>query len=289
MTRSPPRNSARQGDHRWSDGPRRPHSGAGGGTRGGREPGPPPRDELPDESKPHWLWGLHAARAALANPQRQVLRVFATRNAALDLAPEIQSRPDFELLDPDAISGQLPPGAVHQGLAVFVAPLDSSDLSEACAPPKGLVAVLDQVTDPQNVGAIFRSAAAFGARAVVMQDRKSPPLTGALAKAAVGAVDIVAHVRVVNVARAVEALAGWGYLTVGLSGDADAELSDVLDGRPVALVLGSEGKGLRPGVAQACAVTARIPIGARMESLNVSNAAAIAFYEAARSFRKRSE
>lgn len=278
MTRPPLRNSARLSDGRWAAGP--------AGTRRADAPPRLGRADPLDETRPHWIWGLHAARAALANPRRRVLRVFASRNVSLDLDPAVRARADYEMLDPDAISGQLPHGAVHQGLAVFVEPLQASDLSQSCAPAAGIVAVLDQVTDPHNVGAVFRSAAAFEARAVVMQDRKSPPLSGSLAKAAVGAIDIVPHVRVVNVARALEALAGWGYLTVALAGDADAELADVVDGRPVAFAFGSEGKGLRPAVAQACSVRARIAISPQMDSLNISNAAAIAFYAAARAFRR---
>jgi 23S rRNA (guanosine2251-2'-O)-methyltransferase len=145
------------------------------------------------------------------------------------------------------------------------------------------VLILDGVTDPQNVGAAFRSAAAFGARAVVLQDRKSPPLTGVLAKAAAGAIELVPHVRVVNLGRAVEHLRNLGYATVGLEGEADLTLAEALTAkRPAALVLGAEGKGLRPGVADACELRARIPIAAAMESLNVAAAAAIALYEAAR-------
>jgi 23S rRNA (guanosine2251-2'-O)-methyltransferase len=178
----------------------------------------------------------------------------------------------------------LPPGAVHQGLAVRVHPLAPLELEAACTPPDGrAVLVLDGVTDPQNVGAAFRSAAAFGARAVVLQDRKSPPLTGVLAKAAAGAIEIVPHVRVVNLARAIETLRSVGYLTVALEGEAEADLADALaDERAPALALGAEGKGLRPSVAEACEARARIPIAPAMESLNVSAAAAVALYEARR-------
>ena len=141
--------------------------------------------------------------------------------------------------------------------------------------------VLDGVTDPQNVGAAFRSAAAFGARAVILQDRKSPPLTGALAKAAAGAIEVTPHVRVVNLARAVETLRSLGYLTIALEGEADATLAEALsDERAAAIVVGAEGKGLRPSVAEACEARARIPIVPTMESLNVSAAAAIALYAA---------
>jgi len=218
--------------------------------------------------------------AALANPARRIERVVATRNAATRLPDGVEP----QLLDPDAIDGMLPPGAVHQGLAVRAFPLEPLSLEAACAPPDGRsVLVLDGVTDPQNVGAAFRSAAAFGARAVVLQDRKSPPLTGVLAKAAAGAVELVPHVRVVNLGRAIETLRNLGYLTVALEGEASVSLAEaVADPRAAALVLGAEGKGVRPGVVEACEKRARIPIAAAMESLNVSAAAAIALYEAAR-------
>ncbi len=223
---------------------------------------------------------MHASLAALANPARQIDRVVATRNAAQRLPSGV----DPQILEPGAIDGMLPPGAVHQGLAVRALPLEPLELEAACAPPdRRSVLILDGVTDPQNVGAAFRCAAAFGARAVVLQDRKSPPLTGVLAKAAAGAIELVPHVRAVNLGRAVETLRSLGYLSVVLEGEAGDELSQALnDKRPVALVLGAEGKGVRPGVAEACEKRARIAIAAAMESLNVSAAAAIALYEARR-------
>lgn len=224
---------------------------------------------------------MHASLAALSNPARRIERIVATRNAAARLPEGV----DAQILDPAAIDGMLPPGAVHQGLAVRALPLEPLSLDAACAPADGrCVLLLDGVTDPQNVGAAFRSAAAFGARAVILQDRKSPPLTGVLAKAAAGSIELVPHVRVVNLGRALEDLRAWGYLTVALEGESDVALNDALiDPRPVALALGAEGKGLRPGVAEACEKRARIPIAASMESLNVSAAAAVALYEAQRS------
>ena len=240
-----------------------------------------PRRQFEDETGgPSWLWGVHASIAALANPTRRIERVVATRNAAARLPPDIKP----QILEPDAIDGMLPPGAVHQGVAVRAFPLDPLELKAACAPIDGRsVIILDGVTDPQNVGAAFRSAAAFGARAVVLQDRKSPPLTGVLAKAAAGAIELVPHVRVVNISRAIETLRGLGYLTIALEGETILSIADALtDRRPAALVLGAEGKGLRSGVAEACEKRARIPIAAAMESLNVSAAAAIALYEANR-------
>ncbi len=226
------------------------------------------------------MWGVHASLAAIANPARRIERIVATKNAASRLPENV--RP--QILEPDAIEGMLPPGAVHQGLAVRAHPLEPVSLEAAAGPPDGRsVLVLDGVTDPQNVGATFRSAVAFGARAIVLQDRKSPPLTGVLAKAAAGAIELVPHVRAVNLGRAIETLRSLGYVTVALEGEAELSLEEALnDKRPVALVLGAEGKGLRPGVAEACEKRARIPIAPVMESLNVSAAAAVALYEARR-------
>lgn len=243
---------------------------------------PLPRREFEAEAGgPSWIWGVHASLAAIANPARRIERIVATRNAASRLPDSIEP----QILEPDAIDGMLPPGAVHQGLAVRAFPLEPLSLEAACTPPDGRsVLILDGVTDPQNVGAAFRSAAAFGARALVLQDRKSPPLTGVLAKAAAGAIELIPHVRVVNLSRTVDTLRSHGYNTVALEGEATLSLAEAVnDKRPVALVLGAEGKGLRPGVAEACEKRARIPIAPIMESLNVSAAAAISLYEAARS------
>lgn len=229
---------------------------------------------------PGWIWGVHASLAALANPARKIERIVATKNALARLPSGTEG---VQLLEPSAIDGMLPPGAVHQGLAVRASQLESLELRDACGPPDGRpVLMLDGVTDPQNVGAAFRAAAAFGARAVILQDRKSPPFTGALAKAAAGAVDLVPHVRTANLSRALAELRELGYLTLGLAGEAEEELSSAIAERPVCLVVGSEGKGVRPSVAEACERLARIPIAAEMESLNVSVAAAIALYEAVR-------
>jgi 23S rRNA (guanosine2251-2'-O)-methyltransferase len=227
---------------------------------------------------PSWIWGVHASLAALANPARQIERVVATRNAAAKLPAGIET----QILEPDAIDGMLPPGAVHQGLAVRASPLEAVSLEAACAPADGRpVLMLDGVTDPQNVGAAFRSAAAFGARALILQDRKSPPLTGVLAKAAAGAVELIPYVRLTNLSRGVADLRAMGYATTALEGEAELFIEEALkDPRPAAIILGAEGKGLREGVAEACEFRARIPIADVMESLNVSVAAAIALYAA---------
>jgi 23S rRNA (guanosine2251-2'-O)-methyltransferase len=238
--------------------------------------------EADEPRGPHWIWGVHAVVAALNNPRRTILRLCATRNGAERLPEGVNA----EIIEPDSLAGQLPAGAVHQGLAARVEPLPELSLQAVAAPADGLVVVLDQVTDPQNVGAIYRSAAAFGARALLMQDRKSAPITGALAKAAAGAVEIVPEHRAANLSRAIEELNDLGYVTIALTGEAEASLDQVLDGRPTAIVLGSEGKGVRPSIAAACTWSAKIPIAGAMESLNVSAAAAVALYAARQALDK---
>ncbi|MEQ1783837.1 MAG: RNA methyltransferase, partial [Hyphomonadaceae bacterium] len=169
------------------------------------------------------------------------------------------------------------------GLAVRCKPLDGMDISDASMRAEQPIVILDQVTDPQNVGAIFRSAAAFGIGAVIMQTRNAPVAGGALAKAAVGAIETVEEVRVVNISRAIDELRDAGWKVIGLAGEAELTLDQAVKGpEPVAIVLGAEGPGIRHQVGKACTVLARIPMWPGMESLNVSNAAAIAFYEAMR-------
>jgi 23S rRNA (guanosine2251-2'-O)-methyltransferase len=166
---------------------------------------------------------------------------------------------------------------------VRCAPLDGLDISDAAISSDKVLVIMDQVTDPQNVGAVFRSAAAFGLGGVVMQTRNAPAHGGALAKAAAGAIERVEEIRAVNISRAIDTLRDAGWRVVGLDGGAEQTLEQAFAGdEPLAIVLGAEGAGIRPGVAKACTGLARIPIGEGMESLNVSNAAAIAFYEAGR-------
>jgi 23S rRNA (guanosine2251-2'-O)-methyltransferase len=250
--------------------PKRTFSGGGSGQRNGSGEG----ERLTDGTV--WIYGTHAVLAAMANPKRKVLDLRATRNAAADLPEGTR----VNLIEGEELSAKLPAGAVHQGIAVRVTPLETLEIDQAIPNVSGIVLVLDQVTDPQNIGAVFRSAAAFGARAVIQQDRKAPPITGSLAKAAVGGIELVPDVRVVNISQTIKQLSDDGWLTVGLSGEADKDLADVLDGGPVVLVMGAEGKGLRHLVGERCDVLARIPIGAQMESLNVSAASAIALYAA---------
>ena len=219
-----------------------------------------------------------AARAAAA-AGRDRGTGSGTREGADGALPAL---PVPEILDAAAIAGLLPPGAAHQGLALRAAPIEPLDLAELASPAEGVLVMLDHVTDPQNVGAVFRSAAAFGAKGVIVQDRHTPAFTGALAKAAAGALDVIPHSRVVNLARALDELDGLGWRAVGLSGDAAEPLAAVLDARPTVLVLGSEGEGLRRLVGEHCDTLARIPMPGGFQSLNVSAAAAVALYEATR-------
>jgi len=226
------------------------------------------------------LWGRHAVAAALDNPNRKVLKAWATR----DTAGFMQFPKDVPVTLADVADlGRLVPGdAPHQGVVIEVEPLEDVWLDELVtgASDHAVLLVLDQVTDPHNVGAILRSAAAFGAIGIITQDRHSPPESGALAKAASGALETVPWVRTVNLARALEEIAAAGFWRIGLTGDAEMDLKDALGPGRVALVLGAEGPGLRPNTREHCDSLARLPITSAVESLNVSNAAAVALYAA---------
>jgi 23S rRNA (guanosine2251-2'-O)-methyltransferase len=235
-----------------------------------------------------WLYGLHAARAALANPRRMIRRVALTERVADELRSSL-SRVHAEVLAPDALTRLLPQGAVHQGVGLLCEPLPLLDLEATmalAAAGRRIVAILDQVTDPHNEGAILRSAAAFGVSAVVVQDRHAPPESGALAKAASGALDIVPRVVVVNIARALEALGRLGFWRIALTSDGEAALSEAAPSGDIAIALGAEGAGLRRLVRERCDTAAWIPTVGAIDSLNVSNAAAIAFYELRRATTK---
>ena len=266
MASSPERNDARKGRKF------RPQ-GHGQGRPQGRSSG------VSDD----WIWGWHAVEAALANPLRGApLHLLATPERAKSIEAKFGKIAALEPADNHEIGKKLPQGAVHQGVALRPAPLEDVDLADFEARPGAVVLILDQVTDPQNVGAILRSAAAFGVVGVVLQDRNAPKLSGALAKAAAGAVDKVPVARVVNLSRALDELSKAGWRTVGLAGESDQGLHQVLDGAPTVLVLGSEGEGIRRLVAEHCDELAKIPMPGGFESLNVSAAAAIALYEATR-------
>ncbi|HKQ46412.1 MAG TPA: 23S rRNA (guanosine(2251)-2'-O)-methyltransferase RlmB [Rhizomicrobium sp.] len=246
----------------------------------GRPAGTPPSRR---EAGGEWLYGLHAVQAALVNPHRKLGRAVLTPRAIETLGEKLLKRVTVETLDPGAIDRLLPPGAVHQGAALEAWPLKSRDLDDILAEPgsdgRRIVLVLDQLSDPHNVGAILRTAAAFGVTAVVVQDRHAPPQSGALAKAASGALDLIPYVEVVNIARALDQLAEQGFWRIALTSDGDCNLAQAVPTGDVALVLGSEGAGIRRLVREHCETSAFIPISKTMESLNVSNAAAIALYE----------
>jgi 23S rRNA (guanosine2251-2'-O)-methyltransferase len=261
----------------------RSHSGASDGGRQ-RAPQFERRESAFEDGGEVWIWGIHAAGAVLANPDRLVSRALLTRNAAEKLGLDLDALPAYaQILEAREIDQRVPAGAVHQGVAVRAPALEPADLNDFVIRPERPLVILDSVTDPQNVGAVLRSAAAFGVGAVVMQTRNAPALGGALAKAAAGAVERVTEIREVNISRAIRTLTDAGWRVVGLDGSAELTLDEAFSGRePLAIVLGAEGEGLRQGVAAACTHLARIPISADMESLNVSTAAAIAFYEASR-------
>ena len=225
------------------------------------------------------LYGWHTVKAALENPARRIRRLYATENAARRLAEDgvtLTAAP--EIVRPDIIAKRLGPDAVHNGLLAEADPLPSPELEEL--EPQGIVLVLDQITDPHNVGAILRTAAGFAVAAVVTTARHSPEATGVLAKSASGALEYVPIVSVQNLARALASLRERGYLLVGLDSTGDADLGEVALHSPLALVLGAEGKGLRQLTRATCDHVARLDLPGRIKSLNVSNAAALALYVA---------
>ena len=226
------------------------------------------------------FWGKHAVAAALDNPDRKVLKAWTTREAAnfMQFPPEMT----VVMAEAPDLGRMVPHDAPHQGVVIEVEPLEDIWLGDvlAEAPERAVLLVLDQVTDPHNVGAILRSAAAFGVIGIVTQDRHSPPESGALAKAASGALERVPWVRVVNLARALEEIAEAGFWRIGLAGEAETDLKEALGPKRVALVLGAEGPGMRSNTREHCDALAKLPISSAVESLNVSNAAAVALYAA---------
>lgn len=227
------------------------------------------------------FWGRHAVYAALDNPDRRLIKLWGTREEIGKIViPEGLSVQYAEVTD---LARYVPKDAPHQGLVLEVAPLEDvwlADILPQDDDDKRPILVLDQVTDPHNVGAIFRTAAAFDALAVVTQDRHAPPESGVLAKSASGGLEIVPWVRVVNLARALEEIAEAGYWRIGLTGHTETTLDEALTQGRNALVLGAEGEGMRHNIEEHCDALAKLPISEKMESLNVSNAAAIALYAA---------
>jgi len=236
-----------------------------------------------------WLWGVHAVEAALKNLSRPgPLKLFLSEDRASGIESSLLKRADLRVsaLPAAEIGRLLPQGAVHQGVALHGPVPEGATLDELMN-GDGVLLMLDQVTDPQNIGAIFRSAAAFGVKGLVMQDRHSPPIQGVLAKTAAGAADKVPFARLTNLSRGLETLADNGWISVGLAGEAELNLHELLaqqnwggSWRKLVLVLGSEGEGLRRLVAEHCDHLAKIPMPGGFESLNVSHAASISLYEA---------
>ena len=236
-----------------------------------------------------WLFGLHAVRDALMNPARQRLRLIVTQNALEKLREAV----DFAGMEPEIVDARkftapIDPESVHQGAALEVKPLywgSLEDIALGAGPEPARIVLLDRVTDPHNVGAILRSAEVFGARAVVGVERHAAPETGSLAKTASGALERQPYIRVKNLADAMEQLKAWGYIVLGLAGEAEQEIEEAIEGRrdrPVALVMGAEGPGLREKTRETCDALVKIPFAAEFGSLNVSNAAAVALYAVGR-------
>src|SRR5437879_3580991 len=248
---------------------------ADSGRELGRRPAWRDRDAKPDG--PAILYGWHTVAAALANAQRHIRKLLVTENAARRLADDnIDTRVTPEIVRPSLIDHRLGPDAVHQGLLVEADPLPSPDIDTLAL--EGMVLVLDQITDPHNVGAIMRSAAAFAVRAIVTTARHSPEATGVLAKSASGALELVPLVTVQNLSRALTGLNDQGFMTVGLDSQGSQDLGAIALRQPLALVLGAEGKGLRQLTRETCSVVARLDMPGEIKSLNVSNAAVLALY-----------
>ena len=238
------------------------------------------------------IWGLHAVRAAWLNPKRRCFRLWITETAASGFDATLTEardalllkRPDPKRVDRSELERLLPPASVHQGIVLEAAPLHEPSLHDVIAgdAPPEIIIMLDQVTDPHNVGAILRSAAAFGAGAVILTERNAPSVTGVLAKSASGALEHVPQIHVVNLSRALDELQQAGYWCVGLAEEGTKDIGALdLTGRTV-LVMGAEGEGLRQLTRKKCDELARLPTGGAIGSLNVSNAAAVALYEVRR-------
>ncbi len=274
MTRSKPSHSA-------------PQPGSQTGRSGGKSSG------APRGAQGVLLYGLHPVAAAWTNPERRIHRLLATEAGRASLEGTINaaraaglSRPGLTLVEKTDLDRMLPPGAVHQGVAIDTAPLPDWGIEDLCNELSGqteaLIVVLDQVTDPHNVGAILRSASAFGAKAVVVTERHAPETTGVMAKSASGALEAVPLIRVTNLSRALTDLQQAGFWSVGLAESGKQTLAQLNLTGKTALVMGAEGSGLRRLTMERCDVIARLPTTGPVGSLNVSNATAVALYEVAR-------
>ena len=260
-----------------------------GATAAPRSPKRSKRPAARHEGGSGWIWGTHACLAALSNPRRTIHEVLITEAAQNRLTlPTGAAVP--QRIDPQALDRILPKGTAHQGIALKAAPLEWKPLEVIAddAPGDGLILVLDQITDPHNVGAMLRLASAFGVSALVMQTRKAPPLSGALAKVAVGCLETVPVCLETNIANTLQNLQRIGWHVTGLAGETELDLSGALHtNTKQVIVMGAEGPGLRERVRKTCDQLARIPMHSRAiageaESLNVATAAGIALYEARR-------
>ena len=237
------------------------------------------RKTLADSSQ-LYIYGSHAVRAAVDNPQRHIKNLYLTENAAHELAETLAKRNiQAQISKPQKLASLLPPDAVHQGMVLETATLPEPDLADLAASGK-LLLLLDQVSDPRNVGAILRAAAVFGAGGIILPRRNSPPPSGALAKTASGALEVVPMVPVTNLARALETLHKAGYMSVGLDERGDALIGNVPKDRPLAVVMGAEGPGLRRLTRETCDMLARLPVAddAGFATLNVATATAVTLY-----------
>ena len=262
--------------------PERRDAAPGRGERRGDRDEPRREQDHRHPGGPYWIYGHHAVTAALANPERKILRLAQAGAAEV---PVVEGH-EWEQVPRDVLESWLPVGAVHQGLAAKVHPLPDRGIEDVIADAESLesahVMILDQVTDPQNVGAILRSAAAFGALAVVLTERHAAPESGALAKAASGALEHVPLIRVANLARALELLKKGGFWIAGLAAEGPKTLAEAKLTGKVGLALGAEGPGLRRLTREHCDLLVRLPTGGAIDHLNVSNAAAVALYELVR-------
>ena len=279
-----------------ADAPKRAYGArAHGATAAPRSPktstkkAPKRRSNAKHEGGSGWIYGTHACLAALANPRRTIHELILTESAANRLKlPSGGVIP--QIVEPHHIDRKLPKSAVHQGIALKAAPLEwpALEILADAAPEDGLILVLDQITDPHNVGAMLRLSSAFGVSALVMQSRKAPPLSGALAKVAVGCLETIPVCLETNIANTLQNLQRIGWQVTGLAGETENNLADVLhSGTKQVIVMGAEGPGLRDRVRKTCDQLARIPMQSRAvrgeaESLNVATAAGIALYEARR-------
>jgi 23S rRNA (guanosine2251-2'-O)-methyltransferase len=267
---------ARKNERPSARAPEPPRSPPGGGKRRAKEDQPAPRREARGGGADFVrIYGFHAVSAALRAPRRELIRLYATEAAAERLAGDIAARRvETKIVTAEEIAARVPRDAVHQGVLLEARPLAPIDISEL--PANGLVIALDQITDPHNVGAILRTAAAFAVDALVTTERHTPEFTGALAKSASGGLEHVPICSVVNLARALDELGDLGYWRIGLDSEAPARLVEARPRRPLALVLGAEDKGLRRLTRERCDAMARLELPGAIKSLNVSNACAIA-------------